>query len=347
MIIDVIYFNEGAGHYTNAKIFKDILELNGHCVNLLNVTDFTNSPDLKEYYSLSTEVKNQAVYTFYLNREVDMVVSAVSLLNKDLCTSIKHANNKIIYVTSVSDLTEIVSDFWIPPGLDQYLIVATGSLVKTAKSVGYSDSRIHKTSGIIVNRLFYEKDRRDRVREELGFSLNERVGLVMFGGGVPSFTPQLGGWTKAMMDIKISLKDEPLMFLCGKNKKAYDLLNSMPVRKNHRHFSNLTNVYDYMSASDYCIGKPGTNFLMESLVSGNVVYTANTAIANPQEFFGVRYINDNQFGIGSENFRHIKEDMKKLFDNFGMYKDNVESHHNQAVFELPQIVKNIKNSNSQ
>lgn len=347
MIIDVIYFDEGGGHYSSAKIYKDILELNGHSVNILNVIDFTNSSSLREYYSLETEVKNQAVRAFYLNREVDMVVSTMSLLNKDVCTSIKQTNDKIIYVTSISELAETVSGYWIPQGLDQHLIVSTDSLVKTAKAKGYSDDRIHRTSGSIVHRLFYEKNRRSEIREELGFQPDDQVGLVMFGGGVPSFTPQIDSWTKAMIDIKRNLRDKPLMFLCGKNKKAYDLLNSMVAFKNHRHFSNVTNVYDYMNASDYCIGKPGINFLMESLVTGNVVYTANPTIPNPQEFIGLKYINEKQVGVGSENFRHIKEDLEKLFTNFDMYKNNVQLNNNQAVFELPRIVKNIKNSSSQ
>lgn len=347
MIIDVIYFNEGAGHYTSALAAKDILERNGHTVTVLNVTDFTNSESLKDYYALKDEEKDNALRLFYKTRNVDIVLSTVSLLNRALCTSIKRANDKIIYITLVCELSECTPDYWVPPGLDQHLIVGNNRMVDIAKINKYQKDRIHKTTGLVAHSAFYNNTNREQIRRELGFTSDEKVGLVMFGGGVASFSPQLDVWAKVMSDLKILLMNKPVIFLCGKNSKALSLLSLLPVASKHRIFANLNGIHDYMNASDYCIGKPGCGFITSAIVTENVIYSAKPNIANPQEFFVLDYIKDKKLGVTSENFRSMETDLNHLFENFEVFKSNVKKERVNAVFELPGIIENIKSSNSQ
>jgi hypothetical protein len=88
------------------------------------------------------------------------------------------------YVTILTDFADLAPHFWIEPHQAQYFICGTPKAAAQVRAMGYEESQIHVTSGMIIRPEFYRESPLDRraERQKLGLDADRPTGIVMFGG---------------------------------------------------------------------------------------------------------------------------------------------------------------------
>lgn len=166
-------------------------------------------------------------------------------------------------------LISIITDFaphktYIQPNVD-YFVVSSKEMQYQLENLGVDRSRI-RTFGIPVDPVFYTKQDKNALREEMGLEC-----------GVPTILMMAGSFgVSDVFDIyeSITSLDEKfqLIIITGKNKKLYNEFEHRLSTKGDcgkktslNYFVN--DVYRYMHASDLLITKPGGLTVTEALAS--------------------------------------------------------------------------------
>lgn len=273
---------------------------------------------------------------YWREHKPDLVVSLLPLVNRVLYESLRAELPGTPFVTSITDFADCPPNFWIERQ-DQLLICPSERAVKQAQSFGYPESRIFRTSGVIIHPRFDQPVTVDRQieRQRLGLEPDLPTGLVIFGSH----------GSQEMIEIADKLEQSSLklqlIFICGRNEKlAKDLRNSQS--RLPRFVENFTSqIPYYMHLSDFFIGKPGSVGISEAVAMKLPVITeCNTTTTLFQERPSADWLADNEFGIVVDNFRNINRAVADLIqpENFPRYRANVEAYNNRAGFEVVDIL---------
>jgi len=273
---------------------------------------------------------------YWREHKPDLVVSLLPLVNRVLYESLRAELPGTPFVTSITDFADCPPNFWIERQ-DQLLICPSERAVKQAQSFGYPESRIFRTSGVIIHPRFDQPVTVDRQveRRRLGLEPDLPTGLVIFGSH----------GSQEMIEIADHLEQSSLklqlIFICGRNEKlAKDLRNSQS--RLPRFVENFTSqIPYYMHLSDFFIGKPGSVGISEAVAMKLPVITeCNTTTTLFQERPSADWLADNEFGIVVDNFRNINRAVADLIqpENFSRYRANVEAYNNRAGFEVVDIL---------
>lgn len=183
----------------------------------------------------------------------DMLISFVPHFNRALYESYSNVFPERPFVTILTDLADYPPHFWIERGQRQYFICGTEHAVEQARSMGHSDDRIFRASGMILHPRFYEPRIADRLaeREELGLRRDLPTGLVLFGGHGSKVMLQIAE------RIESSNLDLQMIYICGKNEKLAAALRAQKSRLPRFVEGFTTRVNHYMQLADFFIGKPG------------------------------------------------------------------------------------------
>lgn len=282
---------------------------------------------------------------FWRKSQPDLVVSLLPLVNQLLYESLQSELPSIPFMTSITDFADSPPHFWIEPQ-EQLLICPSRKTVKQAKSLGYQDKNIVRTSGLIVNPRFYQPQNLDRriERQRLGLHPDLPTAIVMFGGE----------GTKVMWQIAEYLEQTSLniqlIFMCGHNEKLANRLrnNQNRLPKYVKTFTD--DIAYYMHLSDFFIGKPGNVSISEAMVMKLPIITECNALTLAQERGCAEWIANNQTGIVINNFRNIEGAIKELLqpENYSRYRNNIDFYNNRAVFEVVDLLeRNLESLNKQ
>lgn len=268
----------------------------------------------------------------------DMVVSFVPHFNRALCESYAQACPGRPFVTVLTDLADYPLHFWIERQR-QYVVCGTDKAVDQAKSLGHSDDRIFRVSGMILHPRFYEPPVENPVaeRERLGLLPNLPTGLVLFGGH----------GSRAMLQIDERLErsnlDVQMIYICGKSEKLAAALRARKSR-HPRFVEGFTSSVNYfMQLADFFIGKPGPGSVSEALAMHLPVIVECNAWTLPQERYNAKWIVENEVGLVLPNFRRVEQAVASMIEPAALarYRLRALSLKNRAVFEIPDVLERI------
>jgi UDP-N-acetylglucosamine:LPS N-acetylglucosamine transferase len=268
----------------------------------------------------------------------DMVVSFVPHFNRALGESFRQAFPARPFVTILTDIADYPPHFWIE-NQQQYLICGSDRAVEQARSIGNSEDRILRASGMILHPRFYDPPVEDRTagRARLGLRSDLPTGLVLFGGH----------GSNVMLEIAERLDRSnlavQLIFVCGKNDRLANALRARRSRVPTFVEGFTSRVNEYMQLADFFIGKPGPGSVSEALAKQLPVIVECNAWTLPQERYNATWIVEKQVGVVLHSFAKIDRAVAELIEpsNLARYRAHAAALHNRAVFEIPDILETI------
>ena len=369
--IELVYINAGGGHRSaavalDAVIREQALPWEVRLVNLFEVLDprdmFGKTTGMKpeQYYNarlargwtlgLGQELKllqalirlshkslRAQLQRHWQVTKPDLVVSLVPNFNRAMYQALAAARPKVPYVTILTDFADSPPHFWIEPHQAQHLICGTAKAVAQARAAAYDELRIHRTSGMIVRPDFYHPLTVDRHAERRKLQLDpERpTGLVMFGGH----------GSKMMRHIAKRLDDSQLILVCGHNSALADELRAMSSSAPRAVIGFSTQIHYFMQLCDYFIGKPGPGSISEAVQQRLPVIVTRNAWTMPQERYNTEWVEENGVGVVLESFRAIRPAVADLTARLGEFRRRIAAVRNRAIFEIPEILQQILESN--
>lgn len=375
--VDLVYFDAGGGHRSAATALQSVLvspdwNWDARLVNLQEVLDSLDifrkltGIRLQDIYNLVL-AKNwtlgsaqllramhavirvyhpaqvRVLMAFWSARRPDLVVSLVPNFNRALFQSLQRASPGARFVTILTDLADYPPRFWMERQ-PQYLICGTRHAVKQAAAMGYSESRVFQTSGMILRPQFYDLPTIDRAEERrrIGLAVDVPTGLLLFGGAgsnaMQGIAERLGN----------SAVDVQLIVLCGRNAKLRQRLQMLRARNKIVVEGFTTEVPRYMQLCDLFIGKPGPGSISEALHMGLPVIVEKNAWTLPQERYNADWIREQGVGIVLRSFRNIESAVRDLLagDHLQRMKARAGALQNRALFEIPPVLEHILNTSN-
>jgi len=363
--VELIYFNAGGGHRAAALALQQAMLDSPWRVRLVNLVDMI---DPQALFHKTTGVQPEDVYnrrlssgftigltqelkvlqflirlghnaltrklrSYWIRTQPDLVVSLIPNFNRSLCQSVSSALPGVPFVTVLTDMADHPPSFWIEPDQPQHVVCGTEHAARQALAAGCAPQRIHRTSGMIIHPSFYATSTVNRVAERraVGLDTDQAVGVVLFGG--------LG--SDAMKSIATKLPDTPLILMCGHNAALAHALRSTKNTAPRIVVEFTQDVAYWMRLADFFIGKPGPASLSEAVHLGLPVIVTRNAWTMPQERWNTEWVVDNGLGIVLRNFRHVRTGADAIVGDLPHWQSRVRAMHNQAVFEVPQILAKL------
>jgi len=370
--IALVYFDAGGGHRAAATALQQIIQQqqlpwNAELVNLqelldpidiirrstgLRIQDVYNnmlqngwtlgSPQLMRVLQWVIRAYHgptvRLIEKYWRDAKPDLVISFVPHFNRALCQSLARACLGRPFVTLLTDFADYPPHFWIERQ-EQFLICGSERAVEQAHQLGHPDSRIFRTSGMILNPRFYNYARVDRREEriKLGLDPNRATGLMLFGGQ--------GNWKMLEIDRSLGRSGLPiqLISICGKNEKLTQALRAenSPLPRAIEGFT--TNIPYYMQLADFFVGKPGPGSIAEAVHMGLPVIVERNAWTLPQERYNPEWVREKQVGLVVGNFKKIEKAVAEMLEpqTLSRFHQNAAAMENRALFEIPDILQRI------
>jgi UDP-N-acetylglucosamine:LPS N-acetylglucosamine transferase len=365
--IDLVYFNAGGGHRAAATALETVIREQGRpwevrLVNFMKVLDpkdvflKTTGMHWEDIYNtrlargwsvgLAQELKllqalirlSHKSVTSRLRRhwrrtKPDLVVSLIPNFNRPMYEALAIARPQAPYVTILTDFADFPPHFWIEPRQSQHFICGTPKAVAQARAMGYDESRIHRTSGMIIRPDFYRESPLDRRAEILKLKLDpdRPTGIVMFGGH----------GSRVMRAIAKRLDDTQLILICGHNEALAQRLRAMSATAPRLVIGFTPEIRYYMQLSDFFIGKPGPGSISEAVQQGLPVLVVRNAWTMPQERYNTEWVKENNAGIVLDSFRYVRSGVAEIITRLDEFRAGISRIRNHAVFEIPQILERI------
>lgn len=303
-----------------------------------------NDPLSVPLFKLEIRLRHRAwcnlLRQYWRKHQPDLVVSLMPLVNRVLYESLQAELSGTPFVTSMTDFADCPSNFWIEPQ-EQLLICPSERAVEQAQTFGYPESRIHQTSGVVIQPRFYEPvtvENRQIERQRLGLKPDLPTGLVIFGSyGAPEMLEIAKRLDQSSLELQ-------LIFVCGRNEQLANQLRNQSSRLPRFVEGFTSQIPYYMHLSDFFIGKPGSVGVSEAVAMKLPVITeCNHTMTLFQERPSADWLANNQLGIVVDNFRDINKAVAELIapENFPRYKTHVEDYENRGVFEVVDILEKI------
>lgn len=370
--IALIYIDSGGGHRAAANALCDVIRRQERPwdVRMVSIQDLLDSID---FIRKSTGVPFQDIYNIMLRRgwtfgsaplirlmhgvirmfhraqvdvlagnwrgdRPDMVVSLVPHYNRALKESLEAVWPGTPYVTVLTDIADYPPHFWIERQ-DQYVVCGSGEAARQAREIGIPESRILRTSGMILNPNFYATGNPDRVaeRRRLGLKPDLPTGLVLFGG---EGSIDLVKIARALNREDLAMQ---LILICGKHQEAAARLRAMSKRIPMFVEGFTREVPYYMELADFFIGKPGPGSISEALAKGLPVIVQRNAWTLAHERFNADWVERQHLGMAFRRFAELPKLVGEMLDaaRYTELRERVRQARNFAVFEIPDLLEDI------
>jgi 1,2-diacylglycerol 3-beta-galactosyltransferase len=359
--IDLVYFNAGGGHRAAATALETVIREQGRpwqvrLVNLMHILDpkdvfrKTTGMDWEDIYNsrlergwsvgLAQELKLLQALIRLSHRSVvnrlrrhwrrtkpDMVVSLIPNFNRPMYEALGLARPWAPYVTILTDFADFPPHFWIEPRQSQHFICGTPKAAAQARAMGYDESQIHRTSGMIIRPDFYCESHVDRRAEleKLNLDPDRPTGIVMFGGH----------GSRVMRRIANRLDTTQLILICGHNEALTERLRAMTATAPRLVVGYTSKIRDYMQLSDFFIGKPGPGSISEAVQQGLPVVVVLNTWTMPQERYNAEWVKENNAGIVLDSFRFVQSGVAEITSRLEEFRATLAHIQNRAVFEIP------------
>ncbi|HLJ16767.1 MAG TPA: glycosyltransferase [Bryobacteraceae bacterium] len=370
--IDFLYFDAGGGHRAAATALKTVIEQQRRPwdVRLVNLQELLDSLDifrkitgirLENIYNLLLAkgwtlgsaqllVAMHGIIRIYHRGQVrllqehwkrakpDLVVSLVPNFNRAIFESLSAVQPGTRLVTILTDFADYPPHFWMERQ-PQYFICGTDRAVQQARSLGHSDDRIFRVSGMILRSDFYQPVTVDRASERarLGLQTHLPTGLVLFGGQ----------GSQAMLEIADQLDragiDLQLILICGRNERLTNKLKSRKTRIPMLIEGFTPDIPYYMRLSDFFIGKAGPGSISEALHMKLPVIVERNSWTLPQERFNTEWVREKEVGLVVSSFYGVADAVRRLLEpaTLARFRQNAGALDNRAVFEIPEILAKL------
>jgi len=372
----LVYFDAGGGHRSAAMALQSVINAQerGWNVRLVNLQEVLDSLDvfrkitgirLEDIYNLVL-AKGWTLGSAYLlplmhgviqvyhpaqvklltgywqTNPADLVVSLVPNFNRALFQSLQRALPKAPFVTILTDLADYPPHFWMEEQ-PQYLVCGTERAMQQARSLGYEESRLFRTSGMILRPEFYTRPACDRAQELIKLGLDPALptGLVLFGGEGSNVMLAIA---ERLGNSSLELQ---LIFICGRNEQLRERLTRRTTRNKIFVEGFTKQIPHYMQLADFFIGKPGPGSISEAVQMKLPVIVERNAWTLPQERYNADWIRELGIGFVLENFRGVEKAVSDLLsgDRLPAMKARADALNNRAVYEIPPFLERILGGN--
>ena len=361
--VQFLYFDAGGGHRAAATALKTVIEGQNRPweITLVNLQELLKPLDI---FRKITRIDLQDIYNLMLAKgwtlgaaqglqflhgvirlyhsatlpllkrhwaetQPDLVVSVIPNFNRAIFESLE---NSCPFVTILTDFADYPPQFWMERQR-QFLICGTPKAVEQARTMGYSEDLIFRTSGMILRPNFYEPSNDDRAaqRIRLGLDPSMPTGLVLFGGQ----------GSNVMLDIARRLDQVQLILICGKNAKLAEALRAAPAAAGRLVEGFTSEIPYYMRLADFFIGKPGPGSISEAIAMQLPVIVERNAWTLPQERYNADWVREQNVGVVLSSFNGIVKAVEQLLPSLDQYRARAAAIENRAVFEIPEILERI------
>lgn len=311
------------------------------------INDSVSVPLFKLKIRLLHQLWLNQLRQFWRDRQPDLVMSLMPLVNRVLCESLRLECPGTPFVTSITDFADCPPHFWIEPQ-EQFLICPSQRAYQQAKAAGYADAKLFQTSGVVIQPQFNQlvaissgiadAATRHQERQRLGLKPDLPTGLITFGSH----------GSRAMVEIVDRLEqttlDLQLILICGRNEVLARELRQRASRFPRIIEGFTSQIPYYMHLADFFIGKPGSVGISEAIAMNLPVITeCHPVMTLFQERASADWLAENQLGMVVRDFRQIDQVVAQLLepDTFAQYQANVQAYRNQAVFEVVHCLEHI------
>lgn len=285
----------------------------------------------------------KALRTYWAEHPTDMVLSVIPHFNREIAESLEENGQKRWpFVTLITDLADYPPHFWIERE-SQYIIAGTERARAQAIAIGHENDHVLQTSGMVLKPRFYEEKpfagtERAAERKRLGLEADCRTGIVLFGGHGSSVMADI------VKRIDQSKADVQFILICGHNQKLEAEIKAIETRKPKLVLGFTQNVEHYMGLADFFIGKPGPGSISEALQFHLPVIVECNSKTLPQERYNAEWVAEKGFGIVVRSFWEIAGAVERLIEPsaFAEFRRETSSYSNRALFEVAEIVENIR-----
>ena len=375
--VELVFFDAGGGHRSAANALHHVIQQKSFPweVNLMNLQELLDSMDI---FRKITGIRLQDIYNLMLKKgwtlgsgpmlagmhliirlfhgqtvrmlrqyweksRPEMVVSLIPNFNRALFQSLHLACPETPMVSILTDMADYPPHFWIERSQPQHFICGTAKAVEQARSLGHSDDRLHRASGMILNPRFYEiaPVDRDAERRKIGLDPALPTGILLFGGQGSEVMEQI------VRRLDASSLRMQLIAVCGHNQKLFGRLQALKLRFPLHTVGFTKEIPRFMQLSDFFIGKPGPGSISEAVQMKLPVIVVRNIWTLPQERYNADWVEEQGIGMVVGSFdREIVDAVAKLLDPaaFSEMRRRVEAIDNRAVFEIPDILSRILDS---
>lgn len=258
---------------------------------------------------LTAHLSLTSIMGLIVKLQPDLIVSVHPLVQEITFFALKRLRADIPYAIVVTDLAS-AHPLWFHPEADR-CFVASESAYQAGLSAGLSKQQL-RMYGLPVRPIFAEATRpRAALRGELGMDPDLPAALLVGGGeGIG----RVGLIAKALGRL-LGADGRPrgqMVVVCGRNRRLQATLEkeqwTVPVIV--RGF--VSNMSDWMAASDCIVTKAGPGTIAESLIRGLPILLSGYIPG--QEEGNVPYVVDNRVGVFTREPEQIAKTIGEWFD---------------------------------
>jgi 1,2-diacylglycerol 3-beta-galactosyltransferase len=236
-----------------------------------------------------------------------LVVSVHPLLNELARETIDDIGLHAPLVTVITDLVTIHHAWTTEAAADQY-VVASAEAARVCITRGIPPQRVHDL-GLPIRDGFSPTDDPAGAKRALGLDPRRRVLLVMSGGEgggkVRSILRQIAGSVRALNLQAVAI--------CGRNEALRERLQALAPRLGPGTvvLGFVSNVADYMRASDALLSKAGPGAIAEAAACGLPIIVCD--YISGQEAGNLAYVETRAAGTVALEARDVSATLRRLF----------------------------------
>ncbi len=219
----------------------------------------------------------------------DLVISVHPLINRAACNALKAIQPATPFVTVVTDLFD-AHGMWFSAASDLVVVPTEGAYQRGLKWK-FPRAKM-RVIGQPISLKFATGDVHES-QSELRARLNLRQDLftILLVGGGEGMGP-LRAIARALDHAQLPMQ---LAIIAGRNKKLHEQLEQLPWRIERNIQGFVTNMPDWMRASDLVITKAGPGTIMETLAAGKPMILSS--YLRGQEEGNVKFVEETGVGV--------------------------------------------------
>ncbi len=269
----------------------------------------------------------------------DLVLSVHPLLTATARRLLRSAGSDAPFAVMVTDMTD-GHRIWFDPGADLTL-VATGSADLRARQLGVPAEKIRVVGQPVSLKYMARGKSKSELRQQLGIAADQTT-ILLVGGG-----EGMGPLYKITCAISAAHLPIQLVVIAGRNQALKQKLEATPFDIPVLVQGFVTNMPDWMRASDVIITKAGPGTICEALACGLPILLSG--FLPGQEEGNVTYVEQNGVGVLREDPRAIAATLGEWLapgaDTIAQFSARArELARPGAVLEIAAILDDLLNS---
>jgi len=245
----------------------------------------------------------KSVHRLIAQHPCDMIVSVHPMANAPLMRALNHRH--IPFITVVTDLVTTHA-FWYHPEVDLCLVPTTQAYDR-AISFGMQSERLRVVGLPVANRFYQPGDDPAVLRRKFGWP-HDRPIVLLAGGG-----EGMGPIERTAREISANCPSVSLVVITGRNQELKERLEKIDWRIPTFVYGFVTEMPDFMRASDILVTKAGPGTISEALIT-NIPMILYSRLPG-QEDGNVDYIVSEQAGVWAPQPRKIVAALQDWLSN--------------------------------